>query len=315
MSSHTESARAKVVLTSAVGTMRNPCGAKKCVNHAMMSTGRKSMEFISSTHTNTVSAAGAMNLRSPWKMSFACLSTNSQASSTKAWRLPGTPEVAPRTTHQMNPMPRIPSSRDVSSESRLSVQNPPCPTGCSKNARWWPMYEPGVSSCSAAIAGNPRSTLLFANPYRHGENQDRGDERSDQPDCDDVPVRRQRDPQEEKHERHLDGLGPQCGVQCLPCGFRFTACSQYHKSEPGDASNRTAQRGGDRAMYPGKPGRQQTYGSGAQNLQPDYRAEYLPHTPPRSRKTAEFYRERDVPVKPARGKMARIRRISPGQIG
>src|SRR5258708_25948826 len=52
-------------------------------------------------------------------------------------------------------------------------------------------------------------------------------------------------------------------------------------------------------MYPGKPGRQQTRGSGAQNLQPDYRAEYLPHTPPRSRKTAEFYRERDVSVKRA----------------
>jgi len=39
------------------------------------------------------------------------------------------------------------------------------------------------------------------------------------------------------------------------------------------------------------------------------------HTPNSSCKTAEFYRERDMPVKRARPKTARIRRISPGQIG
>ena len=63
------------------------------------------MAFISRTQTNTVSAAGATKLlRSPWwKMPFTCSSTNSKASSTKAWRLFGTPEVAPRTTHQMKP--------------------------------------------------------------------------------------------------------------------------------------------------------------------------------------------------------------------
>ena len=32
----------------------------------MMSTGRKSIAFISSTQTNTVSAIGATNLLSPW---------------------------------------------------------------------------------------------------------------------------------------------------------------------------------------------------------------------------------------------------------
>src|SRR6266581_3703760 len=35
------------------------------------------------------------------------------------------------------------------------------------------------------------------------------------------------------------------------------------------------------------------------------------HTPNSSCKTAEFYRERDMPVKPARPKMARIRRVRP----
>jgi molybdopterin-biosynthesis enzyme MoeA-like protein len=40
------------------------------------------------------------------------------------------------------------------------------------------------------------------------------------------------------------------------------------------------------------------------------------HTPCSSCKTAEFYRERDVSVKPARRKMARIpAKFAPGQIG
>jgi len=77
--------------------MRNPCGAKKCVIHPRMSTGRKSMEFISSTHRPTVSAVGAMNLRSPWKMSFAWLSTNSKEDLDEGLALAGHAGVAPRT--------------------------------------------------------------------------------------------------------------------------------------------------------------------------------------------------------------------------
>jgi len=102
-----------------------------------MSTGRKSIAFIRITHTNTVSAAGAMNLlRSPrWKMPFTCSSTNPTSSSTNACRLFGTPEVALRTTHQMEPMPMTPSSTAVTSESTCSVQKPPSPTGLSKNVR------------------------------------------------------------------------------------------------------------------------------------------------------------------------------------
>ena len=93
------------------------------------------MAFISSAHRPTVSATGAMNLRSPWKMSFAWLSTNSKRISTKAWRLLGTPAVAPRTTHQRKPRLTTPSSTAVSRESTFSVQNEPSPTGCCRNER------------------------------------------------------------------------------------------------------------------------------------------------------------------------------------
>jgi hypothetical protein len=85
-----------------------------------------------------VSASGATKRwRSPcWKIPFAWESTKSISHSTAAWRLPGTPEVAPRTTHQMNPMPTSPSRIDTAIESRLSAQKPPpSPTGLVKNVR------------------------------------------------------------------------------------------------------------------------------------------------------------------------------------
>ena len=81
------------------------------------------MAFISSTHTKTVSAAGATNCCGRlWKMPFTCSSTNSKASSTNAWRLFGTPAVAPRTTHQ-----RKPSAEDAQhhrGDERVDVERP-----------------------------------------------------------------------------------------------------------------------------------------------------------------------------------------------
>src|ERR687887_484300 len=56
-------------------------------------------------------------------MPFAASSTKSIISSTNAWRLFGTPEVAPRTTHQMKPTPTIPSRIETMSESTFSDQN------------------------------------------------------------------------------------------------------------------------------------------------------------------------------------------------
>src|SRR5205814_1392141 len=139
ISSHTESDSAKVVFTSAVGTGRQACSPSTRSNNTVttQSTGRKSIAFINSTHTTTVSATGAMNAwRSPWKMLFTCSSTNSIASSTNAWRRFGTPLVAPRTTHQMKPMPSTPSTTDVTKVSTLSDQNPPLPVETVKYERW-----------------------------------------------------------------------------------------------------------------------------------------------------------------------------------
>src|SRR5258706_12318658 len=140
MGTQTEGARAKVVLTSAVGTMRKPCAAcslKSPMNHAMMSTGRKSMEFMRSTQTNTVSASGATNLcGSPWNMPFTWSLMKSKQSSTNACRFVGTPELAPLATHQKKPTPMNPTITPTMIESRLSVMNPPSPTGLEKKVRW-----------------------------------------------------------------------------------------------------------------------------------------------------------------------------------
>src|SRR3990172_3468190 len=128
ISTQTESDNANVVLTSAVGTGRQACKPSRRSKNKVttQSTGRKSIAFISNTHTNTVSAVGATKaLRSPWKIPLTWSSTNSIASSTNAWRLPGTPAVALRTTHQRKPMPSTPSTAAVITASTCMVQNEP----------------------------------------------------------------------------------------------------------------------------------------------------------------------------------------------
>src|SRR4051812_48234965 len=154
-----------------------------CVTSAIQSTGRKSIEFIRSTQTNTVSAAGAMKLpRSPClKMLLACSSTKLNSSSTNAWRLLGTPDVAPRTIHQMKPTPTNPSRIATAIESKCNVQKPPSPTWCAPCVRWWPMYSVGVSSLSVAIVADKKS---------HRKNEDRYHERSDACERNDVLVGR-----------------------------------------------------------------------------------------------------------------------------
>ena len=59
VSTSTESDSAKVVLTSAVGTTRKPCSEIECVTSATQSAGRKSIAFMSTTQSPTVSASGA----------------------------------------------------------------------------------------------------------------------------------------------------------------------------------------------------------------------------------------------------------------
>src|SRR3990172_5748870 len=103
ISTQTESDNANVVLTSAVGTGRQACKPSRRSKNKVttQSTGRKSIAFISNTHTNSI------------------------ASSTNAWRLPGTPAVALRTTHQRKPMPSTPSTAAVITVSTCMVQNEP----------------------------------------------------------------------------------------------------------------------------------------------------------------------------------------------
>src|SRR2546428_2413723 len=110
-------------------------------------------------------------------MAFACWSTKSIRTSTKAWRRFGTPEVAPRTTHQKKPMPSKPSRSDTTSVSTFSVQKPPSPTGFSKKLRWCSMYSEGVSALPAAIGS---IASVVAGGKRHGEYQHRDGEYSDE---------------------------------------------------------------------------------------------------------------------------------------
>src|ERR671924_372991 len=109
-------------------------------------------------------------------MPLAASSTKSIISSTNAWRLFGTPEVAPRTTHQTKPSPMRPRAIDVRTESTFSVQKPPSPTGFVRNVRWCWMYSEGVSSAPAAI----RSTSVVAYEKRHREYQKRHYEARDE---------------------------------------------------------------------------------------------------------------------------------------
>ena len=134
ISTQTDSASAKVVLTSAVGTMRKPCSVcgKSPRTHVTESTGRKSMAFISSTQTNTVNASGATNLlRSPWKMPFTWPIDVGEADLDERLRL----ARHARSSRSGDPPEeargrRIPRMIETMIESTLSVQKPPSPMGC-----------------------------------------------------------------------------------------------------------------------------------------------------------------------------------------
>src|SRR5712691_2746025 len=126
------------------------------------------------------------------------------SSSTKAWRLSGTPAVAPRTTHQMKPSATTPRMSAVTMESTLIVQKPPssAPTGFEKKVRWCSMYSEGVSSLPAAAIGLIASVV--ADKKRHDEYQNRDDERSDQDADYRLSVVRQHEAQQEDGDSDLD---------------------------------------------------------------------------------------------------------------
>ncbi len=116
--------------------------------------GRKSIAFINSTQMPVVSASGAMNLRSPWKMPLTCSLTKSMVSSTNACVFDGTPAVALRVTIHMRPNATTPRKIDVTTVSTFTLQKPPASLALVRKVRWCWMYDVGVSALSAAIPGS-----------------------------------------------------------------------------------------------------------------------------------------------------------------
>src|ERR1700694_3144383 len=156
------------------------------------------------------------------------------SSSTKAWRLSGTPAVAPRTTHQMKPSATTPRMSAVTTESTLIVQKPPSPppTGLDRKVRWCSMYSEGVSSLPAVIG---LIASVVADKKRHGEYQHRDDERSDEDADHRLRVVRQHEPQQEHGDADLDCFGPQRAEQNSPCGLRVAPRSHECGRQPGHA--------------------------------------------------------------------------------
>ena len=123
-----------------------------------MSTGRKSIAFISSTQTNTVSASGRDELVAVAVVEDALhllvdeveqqldegLALARHARGRAAHHPPEEAEADDAEQH-----------RRSTSESTCSVQKPPSPTGLVQNVRWWLMYSVGVEF----FAGGHRSSL------------------------------------------------------------------------------------------------------------------------------------------------------------
>src|SRR5688572_12557596 len=235
-----------------------------CVSSPTRSAGRKSIAFISTTHTNTVSASGATKrCRSPcWKMPFAWLSTKSIRSSTIAWRRVGTPALAPRTTHQMNPTPTTPSRIDTASESTFIDQKPPSPTGLVRKVRWCWMYCEGVSSLAADIV----VTSVLSDKKRHRKNEHRHDERAEQDAHCRVRVVRQHEPQEEQRQADLRCFGPQRADQDSRCRLRIAQRSQERGRDAGDDAHCASRGRRYRAVPAVQPGRRERHDGGGGEL-------------------------------------------------
>src|SRR5437899_5496990 len=118
-------------------------------------------------------------------MSLTWLLTKTTQSSTNAWCLDGTPEVALRVMIHMNPNVRTPSARVVINVSQCSTQKPPpSATGDARNVKWCWMYSVGLRAVSSAIAWLPRFALVHEK--RHAEHDHRHGERTEKSGVDDA---------------------------------------------------------------------------------------------------------------------------------
>ena len=139
ISSHTDSASAKVVLTSAVGTMRKPC-SEMLVRAQRDDVHRQEVHRVHQQHPDEHRQRGGRDEACCGRRGGRCPSPGRRRSRPAARRTPGacsgTPAVAPRTTHQMKPMPTHAEQRsDVTSESTLIVQKPPSPNRLASKKR------------------------------------------------------------------------------------------------------------------------------------------------------------------------------------
>src|SRR4051812_14016391 len=109
------------------------------------STGMKSSEFISATHTNTVNASGAMNVRVPWIIDFDWSSTISTSISIAHWKRPGTPDVALRAARCRMMMVARPQTIDQNRVSRFHTWMSKIDVWCpvEKFCKWCAMYSDG----------------------------------------------------------------------------------------------------------------------------------------------------------------------------
>src|SRR5207249_10489975 len=222
-------------------------------------------------------------------MAFACWSTKSIRTSTKAWRRFGTPEVAPRITHQKKPMPSKPSRSDTTSVSTFSVQKPPSPTGFSKKLRWCSMYSEGVSALPAAIGS---IASVVADKKRHGEYQHRDDECCDEDADHHLSVVRQHEPQQEHGDSELDCFGPQRAEQNFPCRLRVAPRSHECRRQPRNDAHRTAGGRRHRSLRPRQQRRGNRHCSRCRELPMQNRAYRLAQNRSEERRVGREWRPR-----------------------
>src|SRR5687767_11639087 len=201
-------------------------------------------------------------------MPFAWLSMKPTSSSTNAWRRLGTPEVAPRTTHQRKPMPTMPRMTETASESKWIVQKPPSPMRVAPCVRWWLMYSDGLNSEPAAILlFTSVGSSVFAHEERHGKNKHRGHERDEESRDHRGFVIRQHEPQQEHGEADLQRFGLQCTSQNPPCRACTPPRRGHHRGrQSGDHADQPPCSRRHRAVLAGQARRASRDGGGGGEL-------------------------------------------------
>ena len=186
-----------------------------------MSTGRKSIAFISSTQTNTVSAAGATNvLRSPWKMPFTWSSTKLEQQLDERLALA---RARPR-SRRAPPTRRSRSRRSragSTTDERVDVERPEA--AVAERLRAERQVVTDVLGGGELFAGGHRLSDSVTRRARKTPCEKISTVTTN--DAENAPattslVVRQHEPQQDHDQADLDRLGPQARDQNPPCGLR-----------------------------------------------------------------------------------------------